>query len=66
MAKKKQKTKKTFKKKVVRKTKEEKCCNKCRCGSNKSKQSKVEKLKRIAARNPKPKKRGFFGRLFGR
>ncbi|MEK6886044.1 MAG: hypothetical protein AABX17_03700 [Nanoarchaeota archaeon] len=64
------------KKKIVKKAmpvkkskaKKEEVCNCCRQPSNKPKDSKIEKLKKLAAKSKHKKKEkvGFFGRIFGR
>ncbi|MDP1728930.1 MAG: hypothetical protein Q8L27_01865 [archaeon] len=64
---KKQKTKKVVKKAVVKKAKKQEVCNCCRKPSNKSKESKVQKMKKLAGKNShRPKKKGFFGRIFSK
>ncbi len=64
----KKKTKAKIVKKPARKSKAKKVevCNCCRQPSGKSKESKVEKLKKLAGKHKKKEKVGFFGRLFGR
>jgi hypothetical protein len=64
MAKKRGKAKKSVKK--IKKTiKKDIILNSCRQASGKSKHSKVKKLIKLARKNPKPEKKGFFSRLFG-
>lgn len=64
------KKQKTKVKKIVRKECDCCCEDKCRQPSNKSKDSKVEKIKKLsrkgAFKNNKQEKKGFFARLFGK
>lgn len=61
----KKKNKKVAKKAIVKKSKKQEICNCCRKPSGKSKESKVEKLKKISQKQVHKKKKGFFRRLFG-
>ncbi len=51
---------------VKKQVKKEEVCNCCRQPSDKAKDSKVEKLKKLSHNNRGKKRVGFFGRLFGR